>query len=231
MKLSCILIVEDDVIIAKAFAHYLIQKGYENIKIARTFSQAIACINEFSIDIALLDINLNEKNSGIDLAKILVKQENIPFVFISSHFDDETIERARATHPNGFLTKPINKDTLYTTLEMISLNSRDADDVLIIKDGYSTIRLDIRKILFIEADHVYVNIYLENKNAPILVRNSLQNLEQLIHSSDFIKIHRKYLIHTKKVEKYNSSKVFINGTELPIGTTRKKNALKLLGSL
>jgi DNA-binding NtrC family response regulator len=107
-----ILIVEDQFIEANSIRISLQKAGYTVCSIASSVDEAIKIKNKENPGLVLLDIRLQGKLSGIDLAKIL-RSENIPFIFLSANSSKEVLDVAKTTRPYGFLVKPFReKDVL-----------------------------------------------------------------------------------------------------------------------
>ena len=79
---------------------------------------ALVMIDEEQPDILLLDINLNDKKDGIDLAEKVNERFRIPFIFLTAYGDKATIDRAKKMRPNAYLIKPYNKDELFAAVEL-----------------------------------------------------------------------------------------------------------------
>jgi CheY-like chemotaxis protein len=107
-----ILIVEDEAIVAEIAALMLEDAGYEVVGIYATAERAIAQLKSDAPDLALLDINLGAGASGIDVARTIVDEYGMPFVFVTAQADAATRERAMATGPAGYLMKPYQPSEL-----------------------------------------------------------------------------------------------------------------------
>lgn len=216
-----LLIIEDEIIIGLAFSKYLKAQGY-SCDLALDYHQALDLLSKHSYDIALLDIKLKGDKTGLDVAEIINTQFHIPFVFITSYMDVDTLNKAKALKPKGYLTKPVNKESLYTTLAMIELNQCESEDYITIKDGKNVLRIKKENIQFIQSNHVYVSIYTVGNAKPDLVRNSLQNMLSLLGEDHFIQVHRCYIANMKMVSKINRTELYIDSHHIPIGKTRQK---------
>jgi|SRR5690606_37824653 len=113
-----ILVVEDEPLIAEDIAGYLVESGFEVAAIANNAQEALDQLERTNPDALLLDINLGEGMDGIELAGIIRKKLNIPFVFLTSHADKTTLDRAKLTIPAGYLLKPFDGNDLMTSLEI-----------------------------------------------------------------------------------------------------------------
>jgi DNA-binding NarL/FixJ family response regulator len=117
-----VLIVEDEPLIARNIAMYLRNNDFEVSGIAHDPSDALYQLKWNSPDFAILDINLESDQDGIYVAEQINSQYFIPFIFLSSYSDRESLERAKKTKPFGYLVKPFNEKTLYTTIEIAMMN-------------------------------------------------------------------------------------------------------------
>lgn len=117
-----ILIVEDEPLIARNIAMYLRNNDFEVSAIAYDPEEALYQLKRQTPDFALLDINLESEQDGIQLAEYINRHLFIPFVYLTSYSDKETLERAKKTNPAGFIVKPFNEKTLYATIEIALAN-------------------------------------------------------------------------------------------------------------
>lgn len=112
-----ILIVEDEFIVANGLRLILQQAGYSVNGIAASAKEAGQMLSEQTTDIVLLDIQLNGKQTGIDLAKKL-RADNIAFVYLSANSSQKVLEEAKTTEPYGFLVKPYREKDLLIMLDI-----------------------------------------------------------------------------------------------------------------
>jgi len=112
-----ILIVEDQFVEANHLRLMLKNAGYHVQGTARSVPEAKSEIALQKPDIVLLDIQLAGKETGVDLAKYL-RRENIGFIYLSANSNEEILNAAKETHPLGFLVKPFREKDLLVTLEI-----------------------------------------------------------------------------------------------------------------
>jgi len=112
-----ILIVEDQFVEANHLRLMLKKAGHTVIGMARSVPDAKYYITEQRPELVLLDIFLSGKETGIDLAEIL-RDENIPFIYLSANSNEEVLSKAKLTHPQGFLVKPFREKDLLVTIEI-----------------------------------------------------------------------------------------------------------------
>lgn len=117
-----VLIVEDEPIIAENISMYLNNNDFVVSGIAYDDQDALHELSHNTPDAVLLDINLDSDNDGIDLAKKINSDFHIPFIFLTSYADRETLNRAKVAEPWGYIVKPFNEKTLLASLEMAISN-------------------------------------------------------------------------------------------------------------
>ncbi|MBL0268621.1 MAG: response regulator transcription factor [Chitinophagaceae bacterium] len=117
-----VLIVEDEPLIAENIAMYLNNHDFKVSGIAYDDEEAFGELKNNPPDAVLLDVNLESPKNGIDIAEYINSNNRIPFVFLTSYSDKTIVDRAKKTNPAGYIVKPFNEQTLYTTLEIALTN-------------------------------------------------------------------------------------------------------------
>jgi CheY-like chemotaxis protein len=115
---SKILLVEDDDIIAKVEDWRLKNLGYEVAGRATSGAEAMELVVKTRPDLVLMDINIKGELDGIETAKMIKKGFSIPVVYVTSHSDGPTLDRAKATQPDGFIVKPFEDNDLRIAIEL-----------------------------------------------------------------------------------------------------------------
>ncbi len=113
-----ILIVEDEPTIAYDIALNLESHGFNIATVCYTAEKGLDYLKNNRVELVMLDINLSGSMTGIDLARIIDDQYGIPFIFLTSHSDDLTINKAAATFPSGYLIKPFRERDLAPMVKM-----------------------------------------------------------------------------------------------------------------
>jgi CheY-like chemotaxis protein len=121
MSQARIFIVEDDDIIAKTTEWRIKKLGHEFCGRAVDGKDALAQIENVQPDIVLMDIALSSPPDGITVAEeIRGKYAGMAIVYLTSRTDEETLARAKKTHPNAYLVKPFDDKDLRVALELAS---------------------------------------------------------------------------------------------------------------
>ena len=117
-----VLIVEDEPVIAENISMYLDNNDFEVSGIAYDSAEANEQLQSNTPDAAILDVNLESDEDGIDIASSINQKYQIPFLFLTSYSDKETLERAKKVKPSGYIVKPFNEKTLLASLEIAISN-------------------------------------------------------------------------------------------------------------
>ena len=113
-----LLIVEDEIIIARYIQQLLNDEFEWNIKIALTAEEARDEVTQFLPHLILCDINLNEKETGITLISDLQKDYTFETIFITSYQSKSMIEKASLIRPANYIIKPFDESQFIATLKM-----------------------------------------------------------------------------------------------------------------
>jgi DNA-binding LytR/AlgR family response regulator len=211
-----ILIVEDEIIIADYIEELLLEEQFTNVVIANNKETALNKMTAFLPDIILMDINLQGKNEGIELAK--VKNNNATIIFITGQNDLVLMNEALKSNPDAYLTKPIKRLDLLASINLSFYKKQS--QIFQFKDGYDIVNLNFSDIRYFVAEGNYVNIYTLTKRFTI--RQSLMGVMDKLPTDSFKQTHRSYLVNKNKIEKVTSNTVVINGLDIPLSRTYAK---------
>lgn len=124
MPLARILIVEDQKLLAEQMKLNLISLGYIVLGLASDSQTALEMAKDLRPDLILMDINLEGEVDGIETAKILKDDLDMPVVFITGETDEYLFERAHVTEPFGYIIKPMKVRELEIALRLAISHSR-----------------------------------------------------------------------------------------------------------
>jgi two-component system response regulator LytT len=238
-----VLIVEDELIIAEDMKAMLSEFQYEVTGIARDIKTAGEKLSADVPDIVLIDIQLRNNDNGIDLGKTIKEKYSLPIVFVTSHSDKTTLDRAKLINPEGYIVKPFEKADLYTSIELAIFNysSRNktgiesvenAADTVILKDSifirkdYMLVKIKFNDLKWIQSDDNYLELYCtENKH---LIRSTLKEFIEKLPAVSFLQVHKSYCVNIKFITAINKSAVWINKVEVPVGRSYIPNISKVL---
>ncbi len=237
-----ILIVEDEMIIAADLSMQLTDIGYEVIGIQTKAEDAINTLSINKPDLVLMDINLAGTMDGIEAAKHILENFQIPVIFITSNTDDASFQRALEAKPYAFVTKPFQIDKLARNLKIalghlerqnsqVEENSDHVttlDDRLFIRQKEKMVKVNISDILFLKADRNYCKIFTIEKE--FLVSTALTVIEKEISSRKFIRVHRSYVVNITKIDAIGENREYFIMKEhnVPISRRSKEEVFRHL---
>lgn len=199
-------------------------------------------IAENSVDLIFVDINMPDLN-GVDLVKSLKKQ---PMTVFTTAYSEYAIEGFRLDAID-YLLKPFSQEDFQkavhkaVSLQELKEAARNAEDpgnandviaeampepddrsVISIKADHKTTLVRTSSIVMIESEGEYVRLNLDNK-VKIVTLFRLKNMEDMLPESDFLRIHRSYIVNLNHVAGYTKGRAFLdNGEYIPIGENYKK---------
>jgi len=227
-----ILIVEDEILIADTIKRYLLKQGHHVVGIAINFDEAKDLYLEMKPDLVLLDIRLSGTKSGIEVAEFIQGQnQNTPYIFLTSQVDRISLDAAKKTMPAGYLSKPLQAESLMSTIEIVmhnhQMNSTEENQTVTISNGTKNQLVEISNILYLRADHIYLWVHLVN-GEQVMMRSSLKEFLDQLPKEKFIQTHRSFAINIEQVSQWDSDKIHVNKDEIPVSRSRRKQVLESL---
>ncbi|WP_075342235.1 LytR/AlgR family response regulator transcription factor [Tenacibaculum agarivorans] len=241
MKNLRLLLLEDLDHEAEDLISFLEKNEYEVIRV-KNIQEAESEIKNRFFDVIILDIMINGRPEGIDLAQRLNKEGvNIPFLFLTSMQSRSIFDEAKLTNPLVYLLKPYNKLELLYSLELAIESyyqqsnsiSFDTDNgvlspkYLFIKHKRSVVKVDVEAINYIDVKEKYCNLQCDE--GKYLVKLSLIKLKSMLNNNSFRQVHRNYLVNMKSIKEiYLEDNLIIlkNGEKIPFSERYKHSFIK-----
>ncbi len=137
-----VLIVEDEAITALELEYHLQQLGYQVVDKVVSGEQAVRRASALRPDLILMDVHLEGTMDGIEAAQLIRESQDVPVVFLTAFGDEQTLNRANATGPFGYVIKPFQESELRANIEVAlskyrshRLLRRDRDNLQLLLDG------------------------------------------------------------------------------------------------
>lgn len=204
-----ILIVEDELLIAKDISLILEQEGYGTRIGITTTEEAIVALSASDYAMVLIDINLRNGSDGVALGNYLLQLDTIPYIYITSHADNVTLDRVKDSRPHGIIIKPFKPIDIKTTVSVV-LNNYKHKHIDVFRSEEQLVN-DVPFILKKVVKHIEDNI---------TNRIDINELAQMTRwsSQHFIRVFTQFMGNTpyqfilkKKMEK---AKVLITETNI-----------------
>ena len=124
-----ILIVEDELIIARDIERQLLSLGHRPVGVATSGDEAISMAAALQPQLVLMDIHLSGEMDGIEAALAIKARTLTPIIFLTAYTTADVIDRAKLAEPAGYLIKPFEPVALRTTIEIAMHNHGLASQV------------------------------------------------------------------------------------------------------
>ncbi|MES1997727.1 MAG: EAL domain-containing protein [Pseudomonadota bacterium] len=119
MNPARIMIVEDERISAHSLEQQLKKLGHSVVANVGRGEDAVLAAERERPDCILMDIHLADAMDGIAATEVIRARWDIPVVYLTAYADDETLARAHATAPYGYLVKPYEIRSVEAVLQMV----------------------------------------------------------------------------------------------------------------
>lgn len=251
MSKSNILVVEDESIVAKDIQHSLKKLGYNVVDVVSTGESAIVSAKEKQPDLVLMDIMLKGPMSGIEAAKMIREELNIPIIFLTAYADESTFNKAKITEPYGYIIKPFKEIDLHTTIEMAIYKHQKVSEVqkerdllyslvenkesgmgsIFIRSNAKLVRVKSSEILFVEAlkDYVIVQTSAERYTIHSTMKDILAKLPQ----AEFVRVHRSFIVRLDQIAAIDYPNLILEKDKkmIPIGGSYKDELIARINLL
>lgn len=238
-----ILVVEDELIIAEDIRTKLNQLGYTVTGIAISAAEAEQLLTEQKPDLVLLDIMLQGKHDGILLAQSIQDKFKIPYIFLTSYSDRQTIEQAKKVFPDGYLLKPFTDKDLFAAIEVaifkknaqnkpetdyLELPNHVLHDCIFIKKENLLVKIKFDDLLWMEADGNYLELHCAGSKKH-LIRSTLRNFLAKLPADNFMQVHKSFAVNIKNIDAIEYSQITIANQKIPVGRTYVEKIKAILG--
>ena len=112
------LIVEDEALIAEELRERLSSLGFLVVATVDSAEEAVAIAINEHLDLVLMDIRLRGQKDGVQAAREIRSQVDVPIVYLTAHSDRFTVNAAKRTEHDGFILKPFHRGELQSTIDV-----------------------------------------------------------------------------------------------------------------
>ncbi len=197
--------------------------------------EAVPVINNNQIDLIFLDIVMPQI-SGLEFLKSLY---NPPMIIFTTAFREYAFDGFEYDAID-FLVKPFAFDrfskSVNKAFQLLKLKKPAETSIeetpgilygfLMVKVEYSTIRVNLSDILYIEGLKDYVKIYMEGK--LILTKTTMKNIMEKLPPGSFFRVHKSYIVSVDKIEMIENSRIVIASQRIPIGESYRTSFYSMI---
>jgi two-component system, LytTR family, response regulator len=239
MKIKCIAIDDEPPALAQMEEYISRVPFLELLSSFDNGMSALEFLKENEVDLVFLDIEM-EGFTGIQLLKVL---KNKPFIILTTAYDSYAIQ-AFDLDVNDYLLKPISFERFLKSVEKVydmktnkktSISASqplapvsEEKNYIFVKTEYRMQRVDFKEILYIEGLKEYLIIKMIT--GRVITLQSFRHMEEMLPSSNFIRVHKSYMVALDKIEFIERNRIKIADKLIPIGDTYKKVFYEALGN-
>ena len=174
----------------------------------------------------LLDIHLEGVKDGIDLA-LQLDERNIPYLYLTSQTDPNTIQRVKETRPLGYIVKPFTEMGLRSNIELAWHNYHPIkEEYILLKTNGRIHKVNQNSILYLKAFDNYC--YVVTANKKYIVPHTLKKTSELLNRNNFIRCHRSYIVNYKKITSVTRNSVIFDSESIPLSHANRDAVLSHL---
>lgn len=198
--------------------------------------EAMDILRQEKIDLLFLDIQMPDI-SGIQLLKSLPRKPVVIFTTAYSNYaiegyDLDVLDYLLKPYTFDRFLKAVNKAREYIDFKEKSLSMENQktppalSNYLFVRSEYKLVSIDLSELEYIEGLGDYVKIY--SGGSPVLTQMSMKSMEEKLPSSDFVRIHRSYIVSVKKIDFIRKNILSIKGKSIPISEHYRERLFKII---
>lgn len=239
-----ILIVEDNPSFLLELEMLIDDIGYNVIDKVDNAKDALLVIEKSKPDLILMDIDIKGEVNGLQLADML-EAEKIPILFITAFRGDDYFDQAKSKQMHvGFLSKPVERFTLQSFIEValrnVSKTTRTTSipgedfvlkDSFFIKSNNILQKVKIRDIEFVQSEGNYCILYTPTRKH--VIKLSLTKVVAELPMDAFIRIHKSFAAQVALIDNINlgSNELSLGARTLPVGRRFKEDLISRIKTL
>lgn len=234
IQLTC-MIVDDEPMALNLVESYVEKTPF--LKLKKKCSSAIEAlqfIKTETVDVLFLDIQMPDL-SGLEFSKMLPKHTRVVF---TTAFDEYALEGFKV-EALDYLLKPFDYAEFLSAankaLEWFSLvkgnnqtSVSDKKEFLFVKSEYKQVRIKLSDVLYFEGLKDYIKIWLKDNPKAILTLMSLKSLEEELPQTEFMRVHRSFIVSLKNIEVIERSQIIINKQRITVSEQYKPKFLEYI---
>lgn len=183
--------------------------------------EAMKVLQEQTIDLIFLDIQM----PGLTGLQFLQSLTQKPMAILITAYEKYALEGYNLDVVD-YLVKPVSLDRFIKACnkawELFQLRNKGntvteaIPDYIFVNVDYSLLKIVLSDITWIEGLKDYIKIHLKSSSKPVITRMGMKAIEEELPVSQFVRIHKSYIISKKQITAVRKNSVFVGETELPV---------------
>jgi two-component system LytT family response regulator len=199
--------------------------------------EAMKIMQYESIDLIFLDIQM----PGLTGLQFIQTMTLKPMIILITAYEKFALEGFNLD-VTDYLVKPVSLDRFVKAcnkaqqlfelrLQQKNVGSAGNPGYFFVNVDYSLVKITSADIVYIEGLKDYIRIHLKSTQRPVVTRMPMKTIEEQLPASDFIRIHKSYIVSITFITAIRKSSVFIDTLELPVRDTYRDAVTALTGKL
>ena len=231
IKITCV-IVDDEPMALNLVESYVLKTPFLELnKKCSSAIEAMEFIKTEPVDLLFLDIQMPDL-TGIEFSKMLPKETRVIF---TTAFDQYALEGFKV-EALDYLLKPFDyaeflvaANKANTWFELVKGKQQsilsEEKEFLFVKSGYKQLRIKLEDVLYFEGMKDYIKIWLKDNPKPVLTLMSLKALEEELPETQFLRVHRSFIVSLNNIEVIERSQIIINKQRITVSEQYKSKFL------
>lgn len=231
MKVKCAVIDDEPLAVDVILSHIKKIDVLEVVGTGETAMEAFEILNRTKVDLLFLDIQM----PGMKGTEFLKNLQNPPRVILTTAYREYALDGYELDVVD-YLLKPISFERFFKAVNK-ALAQVNQPVLSVVNEMHSTpfiylrVNKKVHKILLSEIYYAecikdYMKIHTNNGN--IIAKHTIAAFEDLLPSSEFLRIHRSFIVSISKIKSFTANSIDIGGVELPIGRSYKQQVFSKL---
>lgn len=199
---------------------------------------AMKVMQKESIDLIFLDIQM----PGLTGLQFIESMTEKPMIILITAYKQYALEGFNLD-VTDYLVKPVsldrfikacNKANQFFELKSNQKNGKSTSSnpgYFFVNADYSMVKINFSDIIYVEGLKDYLKIHLKNAPYPVVTRMPMKTMEEQLPFSQFIRIHKSYIVSVSFITAIRKSSVFVDLLELPLGETYREAVVALTGKI
>ena len=234
MKLRCLLVDDEPPALEVLEAHIREVAHLELVGTCGHALEAFGFLRQHPVDLLFLDIKM-PKMLGTDFLRSLPHPPQVIFTTAYREYACEGFELDAV----DYLLKPVSLERFLKAVAKVGKldpgpappepsHAPNPEAFLYFRIDRKMVKVVLSDILYVEGLKDYVKIHT-GKGPPLVVKQTISGLEEKLSESNFLRIHRSFIVALDKIRTYSARHIEVANEELPIGRLFRPRVEEVLG--
>lgn len=217
-------VVDDEPLAARLIASYIEKTPFMELTgVYSSAREAVKSIVAGEVDVAYLDIRMPQLD-GIEFARLV--PDSVRIVFITA-YSEYAVEAFRVG-ASDYLLKPVSFDEFSASARRLysrfnpprsdeGIDAVSSDGRILVKSKQGMEQIDTDNIMVVEGLKDYVKIHMADRPGAVVMLGSMRVIERHLPENSFMRVHRSFIVNTRRITRLDRQKVVVGDREIPVG--------------